>query len=158
MASQAQPQRCRDLDTLASQNQEGQRWIQSREFCGVAWRCSTESSLRCRKSNVLERIVWGHLYRGTCKHDRISCFILSSHIAAMMFWTSPMKYFYAWFFKASIYFYLFEYFSIVLSTVVFSTGVLPGPEKIKRLHMMTKQRSKYPKDSKCQPYWAQSYL
>lgn len=33
------------------------------------------------------------------------------------------------FFKASIYFYLFEDFSIVLSIVVFSTGILPQPEK-----------------------------
>lgn len=45
----------------------------------------------------------------------------------MMFWTSPMKYFYVGFFKASIYFYLFEDSSIVLSIVAFSTGILPGP-------------------------------
>lgn len=50
----------------------------------------------------------------------------------MMFWTSPMKYFYVGFFKASIYFYLFEDFSIVLSIVVFSIGILLGPESQKK--------------------------
>lgn len=50
----------------------------------------------------------------------------------MMFWTSPIKYFYVGFFKANIYFYLFEDFSIVLSIVVFSTGILPGPKKKKK--------------------------
>lgn len=42
------------------------------------------------------------------------------------------------FFKASIYFYLFEDFSIVL-IIVFSAGILPEPEKRDRLQL-TKQR------------------
>lgn len=45
------------------------------------------------------------------------------------------------FFKASIYFYLFEDFSIVL-IIGFSAGTLPEPEKKDRPHL-TKQRDTY---------------
>lgn len=56
-----------------------------------------------------------------------------------------MKYFYVGFFKASIYFYLFEDFSIVLSIVVFSTGILPQPEKNPKLTTLhDDQRNTYP--------------
>lgn len=54
-----------------------------------------------------------------------------------------MNYFYVlfFFFKASIYFYLFEDFSIVLITG-FSAGILPESEKKDRLQL-TKQRDTY---------------
>jgi len=61
------------------------------------------------------------------------------------------------FFKASIYFYLFEDFSVVLSIVVFSIGILPGPggkkKKKKRLHMMTEKH--IPKRFQMPTLWGQ---
>lgn len=84
--------------------------VQSREFCGAASRYSTESSLSVRKSKVLEIIICSRLSHGTCKHDRITHSVLSSGIAAMIFWTSPMNYFYVGVFKASIYFIYLKIF------------------------------------------------
>lgn len=69
------------------------------------------------------------------KHDRIICFILSSDSAAIRFWTSPVNYFYVgFFFKASIYFYLFEDYSIVI-LIGFSAGILPEPAQKDRLQL-----------------------
>jgi len=51
-------QRCRHL---GKPDPGSQRWTQSREFCGVAWRCSTEPTLSCRKSDVWEIIICRHL-------------------------------------------------------------------------------------------------